>query len=70
MTKSKRAERVVDFDDVPEAYRPCPDCPDGQMWNSNGPMGKTCTTCNGFAAVNLDGSWIAEAHLAAARGRK
>ena len=36
--------------------RPCPSCPDGQVWNSNGPTGKTCNTCNGHASVKFDGS--------------
>ena len=37
-------------------YKPCPACPDGNLWNSNGPTGATCPVCKGHAALNLDGS--------------
>lgn len=33
----------------------CPDCPDGNVWNINGPTGATCPTCKGYAVVNLNG---------------
>ncbi len=29
--------------------RPCPSCPDGNEWNSNGPTGRACPTCKGNA---------------------
>ena len=29
--------------------RPCPSCPDGNEWNSNGPTGRACRTCGGKA---------------------
>ncbi len=29
--------------------RPCPDCPDGYLWNSNGQTAKACPTCGGKA---------------------
>lgn len=36
----------------------CPDCPDGNVWNADGPTGKACPTCGGHAALRLDGSRI------------
>ena len=41
------------------AQRPCPDCPDGSVWNSQGPTAKVCPVCNGHAVVKLDGSPVA-----------
>lgn len=29
--------------------RPCPACPDGNEWNSNGPTGRACRVCDGKA---------------------
>ena len=29
----------------------CPDCPDGQLWDSNGPTDLPCLTCEGTAFV-------------------
>ena len=29
----------------------CPDCPDGQLWNSKGPTNEACPTCGGDAFV-------------------
>ena len=29
--------------------RPCPSCPDGNEWSSNGPTGRACKTCGGKA---------------------
>ena len=40
-------------------HKACPDCPDGKVWNSDGPTCKVCPTCGGHAALNLDGSLIA-----------
>jgi len=37
-------------------FRPCPQCPDGYVWNSDGSTGKTCQLCKGYAVVNPDGS--------------
>ena len=31
--------------------QPCPSCPDGNEWNSNGPTGRACPTCNGKAYI-------------------
>jgi rubrerythrin len=36
--------------------RPCPSCPDGNVWGANGPTGAPCPTCNGHGVVFLDGS--------------
>ena len=44
-------------------YRPCPDCPDGQVWNNDGPTGRACKTCKGFATLNLDGSALEEPEM-------
>jgi hypothetical protein len=41
-----------------DEYRPCPACPDGGVWTSEGPTGKLCPVCKGHAVVNLDGSPI------------
>ena len=35
---------------------PCPSCPDGNEWDSNGPTGRACRVCKGHALVNRDGS--------------
>ena len=35
--------------------RPCPSCPDGNVWTAEGPTGKTCPTCNGHGFVYLNG---------------
>ena len=29
----------------------CPDCPDGQVWNKNGPTNEICPTCKGTAFI-------------------
>jgi len=42
-------------------FKPCPSCPDGNVWVSNGPTAKACPTCNGKAIVNLDGSPVSDA---------
>lgn len=34
-----------------EELMPCPACPDGYVWNSNGPTRKLCPVCKGLAAV-------------------
>lgn len=36
--------------------RPCPACPDGNEWSTDGPTGRACPTCAGFAVVKLDGA--------------
>lgn len=38
--------------------QPCPACPDGYVWNNDGPTGKCCPVCGGHACLNLDGSQI------------
>lgn len=41
-----------DARDEPELVRKlCPDCPDGQVWNAQGPTGEICETCGGSAFV-------------------
>ena len=49
-------EYDVDGDPGNELCRPCPRCPDGYVWNSNGPTPKCCPVCNGHAALRADGS--------------
>lgn len=44
------------MDESDDELKPCPECPDGNVWNSNGPTGATCKVCKGHAVVNLDGS--------------
>ena len=39
-----------------DGLRPCPRCPDGNVWTANGPTGAVCPTCKGYAFVNMDGS--------------
>jgi len=29
----------------------CPDCPDGQLWDRNGPTEEACLTCGGTAVI-------------------
>lgn len=43
-----------------ESVMQCPSCPDGYVWDANGPTAKTCPTCGGKAIVNLDGSKVVE----------
>ena len=42
--------------DYNQPYKPCYNCPDGYVWNSNGPTSKCCPICAGHAMLNLDGS--------------
>ncbi len=42
--------------DTPTEVRPCPACPDGSVWTSEGPTSKICPICKGHALVNMDGS--------------
>jgi hypothetical protein len=42
----------------------CSGCPDGSVWNSNGPTSKTCPICRGQAIVNLDGSALTQQQIA------
>ena len=42
--------------DYADALMLCPDCPDGNEWDANGPTGRACKTCGGHATINLDGS--------------
>jgi len=41
-------------------YKPCLACPDGYVWNANGPTAKTCPVCKGHAALNLNGSPLSQ----------
>lgn len=44
------------FDTVDD-LKPYPACPDGGVWDSNGPTSKTCPVCaKGHAVVHLNGS--------------
>jgi len=36
--------------------RPCPACPDGNVWARGGPTGRMCPTCNGHGWLHMDGS--------------
>lgn len=47
-----RASAMLNID------KPCPVCPDGYVWDSNGPTSRACPVCNGYAVVHLDGSPI------------
>ncbi len=42
-----------------DGLMPCPSCPDGNVWDANGPTGKCCPKCNGHAVVHLDSRPIA-----------
>ena len=44
-----------------EELAPCPSCPDGNVWNSDGPTTAVCKTCMGYAVVKCDGSLCDEA---------
>lgn len=48
------------------SYNPCPCCPDGNEWNANGPTGRVCKRCGGFAIMHLDGSRLTETEFNAA----
>lgn len=39
---------------------PCPACPDGYVWNSNGPTGATCPRCKGHAVVYRNGTQLSK----------
>lgn len=47
---------MTDWNDEYTDMKPCPDCPDGGVWNANGPTGAKCKTCNGHAIVHLNGA--------------
>ena len=36
--------------------KPCPACPDGGVWNEDGPTGATCKVCKGHAVVHRNGA--------------
>lgn len=36
-------------DGEPTKFNPCPACPDGGVWNSDGPTGRLCPVCKGMA---------------------
>lgn len=40
--------------------QPCPSCPDGNEWNSQGPTGRACPTCHGNAYIGEDDSDVCE----------
>lgn len=46
-------------DDDIGGLMPCPACPDGYVWDANGPTAKCCQKCNGHAVVHLDGRPVA-----------
>ena len=52
---------ITDQDAVAETYKACPECPDGGVWNMNGPTGATCPTCKGYAMVKLNGAALTKA---------
>ena len=47
-------------------FKPCPSCPDGSEWGMNGPTGRACRTCGGFAVTHMDGSKMTKAEFHAA----
>ena len=47
-------------------FKPCPSCPDGNEWASNGPTGRVCKICGGFAVTHMDGSTITKHEFNAA----
>ena len=54
----QRALRKARVEKARHPQRPCPSCPDGNVWGADGPTTKTCPVCNGHAVVNFDGSPI------------
>jgi hypothetical protein len=52
----KHVERMESDNDV--CLKPCPSCPDGYVWGSDGPTAKTCPRCLGHAVINFDGSCL------------
>jgi len=49
------------MNDDDEQLQNCPKCPDGYIWTSDGPTGKCCPVCRGYAVVQLNGSPCAAA---------
>lgn len=47
--------------------KPCFACPDGNEWSSNGPTGRACKTCCGYAILTRDGSKLTKEEYARAR---
>lgn len=47
---------MSDTDDEKAMMAPCPLCPDGSVWDTFGPTGKTCPKCKGYAVVHLNGA--------------
>lgn len=43
-----------------EELMPCSACPDGYVWDSNGPTCKLCPVCKGYAALRRNGAPIKE----------
>jgi len=43
-----------------DELKPCPSCPDGNEWDSDGPTGRVCKTCKGFAFVKPNGAPLTE----------
>ena len=46
-------------DDDIDGLMQCPSCPDGYVWDHDGPTAMFCTRCNGHAVLHLDGRPIA-----------
>lgn len=51
---------TTDTERAPFATRPCPACPDGNRWTTEGPMG-TCPVCGGYAVVKMTGQAFTKA---------
>lgn len=47
---------------------PCMSCPDGYVWNVNGPTGKACPVCKGYARLHLNGSPLTKEEWEAQHG--
>lgn len=45
------------------AFRPCPMCPDGYIWDYQGPTAAMCPVCKGHAVVHLDGTPLTQTEL-------
>lgn len=39
---------------------PCPACPDGYVWTTNGQTAAKCKVCNGYAALKRNGEKLTE----------
>ena len=51
--KARRSIQVSDRIASATRRKQCPDCPDGYVWTTNGPIDSACPTCGGTAYIEI-----------------